>query len=225
MPTGQNIRTSESSAGRTPTERLIRFLEEQLSGLGYELVAIEILNHREKKLRVFVDFPQGHTGEKIGIEDCVRVTHSLDQPLDTFASVDEIFKGQYELEVSSPGIDRPLRKPSDYTRFAGEIARLHTFRPLTVEETQATEYSTKNPKQKNFFGVIRGFDGDAETGSVLFGALPEDGTLSTEKGKKVNLAKKAAEVLKKETWIRIPLELISKANLEPAVKLPELESE
>jgi ribosome maturation factor RimP len=192
----------------TPESRLTRFLEESLASIGYELVAIDILNHREKKLCIYIDrlpAPSSSDGisEGISIEDCVKVTHELDAPLETQADMLAIFQGAYELEVSSPGIDRPLRKPSDFTRFEGEIARIHTFRSLTGDETGADAYSQKNPKQKNFYGILRGYD--LETRSLLIGLIAEDGT----RGK---LNKKNQP--KPETLIRIPHELVSKANLE-----------
>jgi ribosome maturation factor RimP len=114
-----------------------------------------------------------------------------------------VFNGPYELEVSSPGIDRPLQKTTDFERFAGQIGRVQTFRALTADETKAVEYSAKNPKQKNFFGLVRGFE--AETNSILFGVSPEDGTRK----------------IRHETLIRIPLELVAKAHLEPDLEIPE----
>ncbi|MBC7396560.1 MAG: ribosome maturation factor RimP [Bdellovibrionales bacterium] len=185
----------------TPEARLTSFLETKLAEMDYELVTAEILNHREKKLRIFIDRKGG-----VGIEDCVKVTKELDEPLELNVDVIAIFKGTYEMEVSSPGLDRPLRKPSDFDKFAGEIARISTFRPLTGDETNAPEYSAKNPKQKNFYGILRGFH--AESASILFGIVPEDGS-----GKKPKL----------ETLVRIPLELVAKANLEPDVEIPDVD--
>lgn len=200
------VRELLTDPNTTPQERLIAFLEETLAPVGFELVTIEIVNGREKALRVFVDKDGG-----VGIEDCVLVNETLDLPLEGNAEIEAIFGGPYDLEVSSPGIDRPLRKPSDYARFSNRVARIFTFRPLTVAETGAETYTTKNPKQKNFYGIIRGFEHiNAKTGSVLFGVLPEDGTLKTQKGKKkVDISLP----LKNETLIRIPLGQISEANL------------
>lgn len=181
-----------------PIQQLSAFVETKLSQLGYELVAIEVVNHREKTLRLFIDQPNG-----ISIEDCVKVTHELDQPLETSDVVMAVFKGPYELEVSSPGVDRPLQKPEAFTRFTGEIARVQTFRALTAEEANAPEYIAKNSKQKNFYGILRGFE--PQSNSILFGASPEDGT----------------KKIKHETLIRIPLELVAKAHLEPIIDLPE----
>lgn len=196
-----------SEGGLTPEARLTAFLEERLQTLGYELVAIDLLNHREKKLCIYIDLLSESQTDGVTIEDCVRVTRELDEPLEREPSIGEIFRGAYELEVSSPGIDRPLRKPTDFSKYAGEIARIHTIRPLTGEETGAPAYSEKNPKQKNFYGILRGFD--QGTLSIRIGLIAEDGTRG-KPGKK--------KEPKPETPILIPQALVSKANLEREVK-------
>jgi len=82
-----------------------------LEGLGYELVDLE--SSRSGLLRIFIDSPRGIT-----IDDCTRVSQHLTRAL-AVEAVD------YErLEVSSPGLDRPLRRPDDYRRFAGRIAKI-----------------------------------------------------------------------------------------------------
>ncbi|NDG84822.1 MAG: ribosome maturation factor RimP [Proteobacteria bacterium] len=206
-----HLNTAEQNAlPGTPEARLTAFLEVELDVLGYELVALDILNHREKKLCIYIDLkPEATSEDGVSIEDCVKVTRELDAPLEGNPVVAELFKGAYELEVSSPGIDRPLRKPSDFTRFEGEIARLLTFRPLTAEETGSAEYSAKNPKQKNFYGILRGYDLERRT--LLFGIIPEDGT----RGKG---GRKTKTTVPKETLIRVPHELVAKANLEREIK-------
>ncbi len=198
---------SPQASGTTPETRLIAFLESTLATIGYELVAIEIVNHREKKLCIFIDLlPPSEEG--ITIEDCVRATRELDQPLESQPDVAQLFQGPYDLEVSSPGIDRPLRKPSDFTRYEGEIARISTFRPLTAEESGNDEYSAKNPKQKNFYGILRGYD--PESRAILFGIIPEDGT----RGKPTNKKNQP----RPEARIRVPHDLVAKANLEREVR-------
>jgi ribosome maturation factor RimP len=82
-------------------------LETTLSGMGYELV--QLVQARGRLLQIFIDKPGG-----IDIEDCATVSHHLTR-LFTVENID------YErLEVSSPGLDRPLTKPADYGRFVGE---------------------------------------------------------------------------------------------------------
>jgi len=87
-------------------------LETTLSGLGYELVDLE-RSAKGKLLRVFIDKPDG-----INVDDCALVSHHLGR-LFTVENVD------YDrLEVSSPGMDRPLRREADFVRFAGQKVRL-----------------------------------------------------------------------------------------------------
>ena len=92
-------------------------LEKTLSGLGYELVMLERAGRG--LMRIYIDKPGG-----IQIDDCVSVSHHLTQ-LFTVENID------YDrLEVSSPGLDRPLTRPKDYERFAGEIVALKLRVPM-----------------------------------------------------------------------------------------------
>jgi ribosome maturation factor RimP len=92
-------------------------LETTLTGLGYELVLLERAGRG--LMRIYIDKPGG-----IMIEDCVAVSNHLTQ-LFTVENID------YDrLEVSSPGLDRPLTRPQDYVRFAGETAVLKLRVPL-----------------------------------------------------------------------------------------------
>ena len=92
-------------------------LEPVLSGLGYELVMLERAGRG--LMRIFIDKPGGVT-----IDDCVKVSNHLSH-LFTVENID------YDrLEVSSPGIDRPLTKPQDYERFAGEQVTLKLRVPM-----------------------------------------------------------------------------------------------
>lgn len=104
-------------------------LESTLAGLGYELVELE-RSARGKLLRVFIDKPDG-----IGVEDCVAISGHLSR-LFAVEGID------YDrLEISSPGLDRPLRKASDFVRFAGESAKLKLRVALQG--------------QRNFVGILR----------------------------------------------------------------------
>ncbi len=92
-------------------------LENTLPGLGYEFVALELINGGG--LRLFIDTPEGIT-----LDDCVLVSN---HPTRLFA-VENV---DYDrLEVSSPGLDRPLTKEADYVRFAGSLAKIKTRMPL-----------------------------------------------------------------------------------------------
>ena len=106
-----------------------QLLDNTVSGLGYELVAWE-RSGKGSLLRIFVDKSGG-----VEIEDCARVSQHL-------ARVFEVEGIAYDrLEVSSPGLDRLLRKDADYVRFAGEKARLKLRMALNG--------------QRNFVGTLR----------------------------------------------------------------------
>jgi ribosome maturation factor RimP len=100
------------------TTPLTELLERTLPGLGYELVDLE-LSPKGRQVRVFIDKPEG-----VDVEDCAAVSNHLTR-LFAVENVD------YErLEVSSPGLDRPLRKVADYVRFAGQEAQLKLREPI-----------------------------------------------------------------------------------------------
>ena len=93
------------------------WLRETIAGLGYELVDVE--SSRGGLLRVFIDSPRG-----ISVEDCARVSNHLTRAF-AVEGVD------YErLEVSSPGLDRPVKRLEDYGRFAGQKASVRLKLPL-----------------------------------------------------------------------------------------------
>src|SRR3954463_4868082 len=106
-----------------------QLLETTVSGLGYELVAWE-RSGKSSMLRVFVDKPSG-----IDVDDCAKVSQQLSRVLE----VEGFDYGR--LEVSSPGLDRVLRKDADFARFAGEKARLKLRLALDG--------------QRNFVGTLR----------------------------------------------------------------------
>ncbi|MDN3577566.1 ribosome maturation factor RimP [Chitinimonas viridis] len=94
-----------------------RLLDTTLPGLGYELVDLEI--GRDGLVRVFIDSPTGIT-----LDDCVKVSNHLSH-LFTVENV------PYErLEISSPGLDRPLKKEADFVRFAGQQVKIKLRVPL-----------------------------------------------------------------------------------------------
>ncbi|MGE0614210.1 MAG: ribosome maturation factor RimP [Bacteriovoracia bacterium] len=182
------METTELLQTKQIEDRLADLIEPMLAPLAYSVVAVEVQLGRTKKLRLFIDRP----ANGITIDDCVTASHALDQPLDANPEVDEIFAGPYELEVSSPGLDRPLRRPQDYLQFVGSRARVQTVRTLTGEELHNEAHQAKNPKQKVFIGVIDGVEGQAENKAVC---------LTVDKSK-----------------VRLPMGLIYKANLDPVAE-------
>lgn len=148
-------------------DRIMEHLAPILAPLGYEAIAVDVIPHRaDRRIRVTIDrlgnepsTAQGigaGIGPRIGVEDCATASRAIDEPLENLPEVAAFFSGPYELEVSSPGVERPLRRESDFNRFAGERAQLHVQRPLTSEETGNAAYVAANPKQKHFTGVLRG---------------------------------------------------------------------
>jgi ribosome maturation factor RimP len=110
-------------------------LERTLPPLGYELVELE-MSGRGKLVRVFIDRPNG-----VDVEDCARVSNHLTR---LFAVENVDFD---RLEVSSPGLDRPLTKLADFARFAGQEARFTLAAPVDGA--------------KRIKGIVRGTEGDS----------------------------------------------------------------
>lgn len=109
-----------------------------LSDMGYELVDLRFVSEgRRWYLRLFIDKEGG-----VGIEDCERVSREVG----TLLEVEDAVPGAYVLEVSSPGLDRPLFSPSDFMRFDGRLAKVRTKRPVEG--------------QKVFTGRLSGADED-----------------------------------------------------------------
>jgi ribosome maturation factor RimP len=130
-------------------------VETTLKGLGYELVELEFGGRG--LLRIFIDFAdwksrKGSDREFIKVEDCEKATRQLNHVL----TVEEIDYAR--LEVSSPGIDRPLNNPADYERFAGELVSLKLKKPFE--------------NRKNFEGIL-GIEADNKY-SIVYDAFVKD---------------------------------------------------
>jgi ribosome maturation factor RimP len=114
--------------------KLQSLLETTVAGLGYDLVSVE-LSYRGRMLRIFIDKAAGAAASGITVDDCARVSNQL-------ARVLEVEDIDYDrLEVSSPGLDRPLKKEADFARFAGVQVRLSLRVPVGG--------------RRNFTGVMR----------------------------------------------------------------------
>ncbi len=100
-----------------PNEGLSSVVEKEVGLLGYELVKLDVMSRgRKKVLRLFIDNPEG----SVSVADCVKVSKSVGFVLEG----EELIQGSFNLEVSSPGINRPLVKPAHFERFAGHDARV-----------------------------------------------------------------------------------------------------
>ncbi len=133
-------------------------IEQSVTQLGYELVDLEISN-RGKLLRVFIDkLNPVDLKDSVNIDDCVLVSNQLGNLLAVEHEID------YDrLEVSSPGMDRVLKKEADFVRFIGERASVKLRVPL-VEKVHNTKTGAEDSvTKKNFLGLLRG----VENGHVL----------------------------------------------------------
>jgi len=141
-------------------EQLLDLLEPALEGLGYELVDLEY--RREERgwvVRLFVDSEAG-----VNLDDCVKVSREVGVLLE----VEDPVPQAYNLEVSSPGMDRILKKPRDFERFVGQQVKLKTFESMDPDG--------RGHARKTFCGELLGFvDGqvkvmqqDAKGGEVMF---------------------------------------------------------
>jgi ribosome maturation factor RimP len=119
-------------------EHLVSLIEPIVEGLGYECVGIEYNPHPQHgMLRVYIDSESG-----ILLDDCTKVSHQLSGVLD----VEDPIQGNYQLEISSPGEDRPFFKLSQFERFVGSLAAVSVYSPIE--------------KRKKFTGRITAVDGD-----------------------------------------------------------------
>ena len=133
----------------TPLERVQEIATRVATAYGLEI--FDLTMRREsggEVLRVVLDRPgpAATPEDSVSIADCEKVSHELSTILD----VEDVIPGAYTLEVSSPGLDRPLRHADDYRRFTGRAAKIVTRQPVN--------------RQTAFAGRIRGIDGD----EVLF---------------------------------------------------------
>ena len=117
--------------------RVLELIEQTVGGMGYELVDVET-SPRGRLLRVFIDKPEDEKG--VTIEDCSAVSNQLSRLF-------EVENVDYDrLEVSSPGLDRVLKKAADFERFAGQDVQIKLRLPVG--------------NQRNFSGVIIGMRDD-----------------------------------------------------------------
>jgi len=141
--------------------------EQMLSSLGMELVDLEYTRQgRAMVLRLFIDKEGGIT-----LDDCAVVSRELSEVLD----VEDIIPDHYTLEVSSPGLDRPLKKVADYEKYKGRLVKIRTFEPLPDDAGN---------KRKTFLGELKGL----ENGIVLMKLKEgQDAAIPFEKVAKANL--------------------------------------
>ena len=113
-------------------------LEPAIEAAGYRLVRLRLMGGKTKTLQIMAERPDG----TMSVEDCAVLSHAL---LD-FIEQEDPLEGDYELEISSPGIDRPLTRLMDFARYAGHEAKVELVSPLDG--------------RKRFRGLLLGLDGN-----------------------------------------------------------------
>ena len=117
-----------------------RLVTPALEEMGFTVVRVRLTGQPERTLQIMVELLDGST---VTVDDCGKISRAVSALLD----VEDAVKGTYHLEISSPGIDRPLVKPADFERYAGHVAKIETRRP--------------REGRKRFRGRLLGLAGDA----------------------------------------------------------------
>ena len=103
-------------------EHLVNLIEPIVEGLGYECVGIDYNPHpKHGLLRIYIDSESG-----IQLEDCSKVSHQISGVLD----VEDPIQGNYQLEISSPGADRPFFKVNQFEKFIGSMVLVNLFKAI-----------------------------------------------------------------------------------------------
>lgn len=149
------------SIRRDLQNQLFELMEPTVVDLGCELVAVELTTVEGRRtLRISIDKPGG-----IIVEDCTRVNRSLSAMLD----VEDPLEGAYDLEVSSPGLERPLQRSSDFDRFCGYRVRV--------------QLEKEAPGRRRFTGILKAVD----SGTLHIAVDGEEFELSLELVEKAHL--------------------------------------
>jgi ribosome maturation factor RimP len=150
----------EAAAILTAMSQLEPILTPVVEAAGYRLVRLRLLSGKRKTLQIMAERADG----LMDVDDCAKLSRALSEYLD---SHEDVIEGEYTLEVSSPGIDRPLTRLTDYARWSGHDARLELVAP------DATG-------RKRFKGKLLGLEGsdvaldvDGARVCLPFGAIAE----------------------------------------------------
>ncbi|WP_245803886.1 ribosome maturation factor RimP [Geothermobacter hydrogeniphilus] len=129
------------------TERVAELVAPIIEEFGLELVDVEYKRERSDWfLRLFIDKPGGVT-----LDDCADLSREVDPLLE----VEGLIPHAYRLEVSSPGLDRPLKKAADFVRFVGERVRVKSRDPLDPDH--------RGHARKTFRGILQRADDESLT--------------------------------------------------------------
>jgi len=144
---------------------LRKLIEPAVTAFGFELLGVEFIPGKSGLLRVYIDHEDG-----IGVDDCKAVSYQVSGLLD----VEDPIRGHYTLEVSSPGLDRPLFTAEHFTQFIGHEVKLRLHSPLEG--------------QRRFKALIKGVEGDVI--HLTSSETDEDWQISLDNIDKANLLPK-----------------------------------
>ena len=130
-------------------KRLAGIVQPVIEGLGFELVRIRLMSGKTATLQIMAERPDGG----IEVDDCAQISNAVSAILD----VEDPIEGEYTLEVSSPGIDRPLTRLKDFDTWDGYEAKIET--------------SDLIDGRKRFRGVLQGTDGDEVLIEIVEGTI------------------------------------------------------
>lgn len=132
---------------------MIALIEPTAANLGYRIVRVRLSGNRRKRLQIMAE---RLSDGQMGIDDCGRLSRALSPVFD----LEDPVQGEYDLEISSPGIDRPLMSAEDFTRFLGHEAKLETAAMIDG--------------RRRWKGVIKAVEGDV----IVLGAEGGDARLA-----------------------------------------------
>ena len=121
-------------------DRIARLITPAIEAMGFELVRVQVSGSQRPTLQIMAEPANGRT---MSVDDCASISRAISAVLD----VEDPISSAYSLEVSSPGIDRPLTKAKDYERFLGHEAKVETTAPVDG--------------RKRFKGPIKSVDANA----------------------------------------------------------------
>ena len=131
-------------------EKIEALIVKTIEELGYELY--DVIYEKEAKdyyLRIFIDTPKG-----ISLDDCEKVNDAINPILDEANYI----KDQYFLEVSSPGVERRLRKDRHFEASIGKEVEVSLYSPIILKQEEITEKKKKSNTTKNISGILKSFD-------------------------------------------------------------------
>lgn len=146
--------------------KLVELLTTEITTLGFECVGVvRAQEGKTNVLRIYIDSPTGVT-----VDNCITVTRQLSRVLD----VEEPMKSQYRLEVSSPGLDRPLFTPAHYRRFVGHTIKLKAHTPIHGQRHFVGTLTEVNDE-----GIVLAVAPPGEAVSIAFSAIDKANLVPT----------------------------------------------